>query len=421
MSELNSVVIIFFALYIGQTGFSLWIERLNALHLKQHGNQVPEPFQSVVDSSKLSKISSYTLAKSRMGVLQEIVHSFLLLGLIVSGFLSVLARILDTSFDFYLAAWLFFFIPGLILHLSELPFDYLFTFVIEEKFGFNRRTFRLWVMDQLKSGAITIVLFSGIFFSVIWMIRVSPNWWWFWGFLMISVVQIVLVVIYPTIIAPLFNKFEPIGDENLSDRIQRLVEENGIRVKRILQMNAGLRSRHTNAYFSGFGRTKQIVLFDTLLESHTQDEIISVLAHEIGHYKKKHIIRGILTFEVFLLAGFYLTHLAVGWPGLYTSFGFEPHMTYAGLFLVIILCQKAGFFLLPLHAAISRKFEREADRFAVRLIGTSAHLVSALTRMGTDNLSNLAPHPLYVHFHYSHPPLLERIELLRKLEREMAG
>ena len=219
-------------------------------------------------------------------------------------------------------------------------------------------------------------------------------------------------------IAPLFNKFEPVRDEALAGKIQALMAENGIRVKKILQMDAGVRSRHTNAYFTGIGKTKQIVLFDTLLASHTQEEILAVLAHEAGHFRRKHVLKQLAIFEAFFLVAFYLTSLLIEWPPLYAAFGFSAPVTYAGLFLAGIVWQKAGFFLQPVYMAISRHFERQADIFAVNMIGTSAPMTTALRRLAADNLSNLNPHPLYVRFHYSHPPITERVSILEKAGKE---
>ena len=194
------------------------------------------------------------------------------------------------------------------------------------------------------------------------------------------------------------------------------MEHNGMRVKHLFQMDASLRSRHTNAYFTGLGKTKQVVLFDTLIEAHPRDEILAVLAHELGHFKGKHIIKGLFLFEVALLSGLAVTSLFLSWPPLYSAFGFVNAQPYAGLFVIGIFWQKVGFFLQPAAMALSRRFEREADRFAVRAMASSRPLAAALKRTAADNLSNLSPHPLYVRFHYSHPPLIERIERLERPE-----
>jgi len=182
-----------------------------------------------------------------------------------------------------------------------------------------------------------------------------------------------------------------------------------------MQMDAGVRSRHTNAYFTGIGKTKQIVLFDTLIESHTPEEILAVLAHEAGHYRKKHVQKQLIIFSVISLAGFYATWLFIQWPLLFHTFGFSRPLPYVGLFLAGLFWQRAGFFLQPLYLALSRRFEREADIFAVNMLGSPDAMVGAMKRLAADNLSNLNPHPLYVWFHYSHPPVVERVAGLTSL------
>jgi STE24 endopeptidase len=218
------------------------------------------------------------------------------------------------------------------------------------------------------------------------------------------------------VIAPLFNKFEPIQDEILQDGIKKLMSKVGLKTKGIFRVDAGKRSKHTNAYFTGIGKTKRIVLYDTLLASHSTEEILAVLAHEIGHWGKKHILKQM----VFMIAGslvlLYGVYLAVNWQPLYAAFGLQDSPVYAGLFLVSLYLGTAGFFLSPLGAVISRRFEREADFMAWQLTGKTAPMIDALKRLAKDNLANLHPHPLYVWFYYSHPPLVQRIEYLRTLD-----
>jgi STE24 endopeptidase len=188
----------------------------------------------------------------------------------------------------------------------------------------------------------------------------------------------------------------------------------GVGLKGIFQMDAGKRSGHTNAYFTGLGKTKRVVLFDTLLQAHPQEEIIGILAHELGHYKRRHILKLFLLFAASTLAGLYLAARFLGWSGLYFSFGFGEPKAYVGLFLLGLIGQKAGFFLVPFSLALSRRYERQADDYALAQMGTAEPLIAAFKRMAADNLTNLNPHPFYVRFHYAHPPLVERINRLRK-------
>jgi STE24 endopeptidase len=223
--------------------------------------------------------------------------------------------------------------------------------------------------------------------------------------------------LYPVVIAPLFNKFEPIQDLGLVERIRNLMKEVGLRVKAVLRMDAGKRSKHTNAYFTGIGKTKRIVLFDTLLDSHPEEEIISVLAHEVGHWKKRHVLKQIILLEALSFVVFYVVSRLLKWPLLYQTFGFEEPVVYVGIFLVGALLSPLGYFAQPLESAISRRFEREADDFVLELMKTGEPMQNALKRLASDNLANLIPHPSYAWFYYSHPPLVERIERLAPEKR----
>ncbi len=416
----NPLLTVFLAVFILENLCVLGLGELNRRHLAAHGARVPEPFEGVIDAAKLEKITAYTLEGSRFGAIARIVSEIAVLVLLLSGFLPFLAeKISGRQLSLITGGLLFFAAPGFILWAVGLPFDYYDTFVIEEKYGFNRVTLKLWIADQIKSGLLTIVLSAILLSLVLWTIRISPEHWHLWGFLGVSVVQIALAGLYPVLIAPLFNKFTPVRDADLAAKIRELMEKGGITVKTILQMDAGQRSRHTNAYFTGLGKTKRIVLYDTLLESHPHEEILGILAHEAGHYKKKHVMKQIAAMEIAMLAGFYLAHLLLGWSALYRAFGFHTTPPWAGLFLLSIFGQKPGFFLKPLFMAISRRFEREADVFSVGLLGSAAPMIVSLKRLAADNLANLSPHPLYVRFNYSHPPILERIGVLESAARAL--
>jgi STE24 endopeptidase len=413
--EINTLLIVFLGIYFLEYSISLWLEVLNRRHLREQGTQVPEAFSEFIDQEKLARSVAYTLENSRFGVLQEIWGGVVLLALLLSGFLPFLEHLTrEWQWPFILSGLFFMIIPGLISSFVGLPFDYYHTFVIEQKYGFNKSTLKVWIMDQVKGGIISLILFSLIFSIILWMIRSFPNTWWLWGCLTISGIQLLMGVLYPVLIAPLFNKFEPIRDQDLAAKISRLMEEAGIRLKGLFQMDAGKRSRHTNAYFTGLGRSKRIVLFDTLIEKHPHEEVLAVLAHEIGHYKKKHIWKQFFFFGISTIIAFYVFSLLLDWPLLYRTFGFETSPAYVGLFLLGILGQKMGFFAAPLYSALSRRYERQADRFALDLLQSPSGMISGLKRLGADNLSNLFPHPWYVRFHYSHPPLLERIKALKE-------
>ncbi|MCK8602778.1 M48 family metallopeptidase [Desulfoferrobacter suflitae] len=411
--QLNLFTVFFVAVYLLQTTVDVVLANLNLRYLERTSNTVPPSLEGFVDGAKLSKINAYTRQRSRVNSAGSATSDVLFLVLILSGAMPALAWLLrEHSVPFVLSGLVFFLLPGMILYVIDLPFDYYHTFVVEEKFGFNQTTRRIWLLDQVKSGLLTLFLSSLILALILWIVKNSPTYWWLWGFLAVTLVQVVLAVLYPIVIAPVFNKFSPLEDAQLAMKITELMERSGLKVKKILQMNATLRSRHTNAYFTGLGRTKQIVLFDTLIESHPHDEILAVLAHEMGHYRQRHIPKQLTLFTLCMFAGFFLTHQVIGRPWLSAGFGFAVQEPYVGLFLVGIFWQKAGYFLKPLFMYVSRHFEREADIFAARLVNNAQPLANALKRMAADNLSNLTPHPLYVAFNYSHPPLVERVAAL---------
>jgi STE24 endopeptidase len=247
------------------------------------------------------------------------------------------------------------------------------------------------------------------------LIEHTGGLWWLWAWFIFFLFQALFLIIYPTVIAPWFNEFLPLEDKALEERVRDIMEQGGLSVQGVFKMDAGKRSRHTNAYFTGLGKTKRIVLFDTLLDSHTGEEIVAILAHEVGHWKKKHVLINILFVSAVSFFLFYLASRLLGWPSLYRAFGFDHPVPYVGLLLVGLLWTAVGQYLGPIASAVSRRFEREADSYAVGLLQQTADLVSALKRLASDNLSNLYPHPLYAWFYYSHPPLSERIRCLEAM------
>jgi STE24 endopeptidase len=258
------------------------------------------------------------------------------------------------------------------------------------------------------------LLFIPFFALIHWL----PQLWWFaaWGFF--ALFQMLMIWLYPLVIAPLFNKYVPVQDDVLRERIMAMAEKAGLRAEGIFEVDAGKRSRHSNAYFTGLGRSKRIVLFDTLLATHSHDEIVAVLAHEIGHWKLRHVLKQLILMEVVALAGFFLVYLLMGWPFLYETFGFAGPLPYAGLLLAAIMLKPAAFFLTPIGAAVSRTYERDADRYVLGLVGSTRFLAQALKRLAKENLTNLHPHPTYVAFYYSHPPLAQRVERLLAMDRQ---
>jgi STE24 endopeptidase len=399
------------------------LRSLNIRHLDRFGNIVPDVFAGEIDAKTLTSMRDYTVALSRLGSFELIVEDIVVLVVLLSGFLPWLAGTGPmTSLHHVVAGILFFFICSLILGIVELPFDLYRTFIIEKRFSFSTTTFGLWIKDLLKSLLLSAILMGILLAVFLALIYSLPRIWWLpaWGLFVLF--QLLLTYLYPVVIAPLFNKFDPIEDEDLKGRIRDLMDRTGFRFGGLFKMDASVRSRHTNAYFTGIGKTKRIVLFDTLLNTHTHEEIASVLAHELGHMKKGHVRKQLIASIVLSLVGFYVTSLVITWPLLYKTFGFgEERILYAGLFLLSLIAKPFAFFFTPIGSLISRRFERQADIFAYDLTGTARPMIEALKRLARDNLSNLHPHPLYAWFYYSHPPLVERIGALEKASKVRTG
>jgi len=299
-------------------------------------------------------------------------------------------------------------------NLLRIPFSLYDTFVIEDRHGFNTKTPALWVIDLLKSLAISAILGGLLLWLLLNLMVHGGGTWWIWGWILVGVAELLIIWLYPVLIAPLFNKFEPIESKELEHSIGSLMEKVGLKAKGVFRMDASKRSKHTNAYFTGIGRSKRIVLFDTLLESHTPDEILAVLAHEVGHWKKKHVHKELILAELLSLIGFYVLAKLLDFSLMYQTFGFPGPIPYVGLLLIGALFSPVTYFAHPLASAISRKFEREADDFGLELMQKPEPMVNALKRLAADNLANLTPHPLYAWFYYSHPPLAERISRLKR-------
>jgi len=312
-----------------------------------------------------------------------------------------------------LGGLVFFATFGVLTLLFHIPFNLYETFVIEDRYGFNTKTLRIWIFDLMKEVAISAILGGLLLGLLLYLIAYGGKAWWVWAWMLVGLFELLMIWLFPIAIAPLFNKFEPIDDPALEHEIRSLSEKAGLLVKGILKMDASKRSKHTNAYFTGIGRSKRIVLFDTLLRSHTKEEVLAVLAHEIGHWKKKHVLKSLILTEILSWIGFYIGARCLAWPRLYQTFGFTEPVAYAGLFLIGIFLGVVAFFIQPLESAISRKFEREADDFVLDLTGMPEPMCKALKRLAADNLANLIPHPLYAYFYYSHPPLIQRIERLQ--------
>ena len=412
----KTLVVLFLILFVGRIVLRYFLQRLNMNNLKTHGKVIPPVFAGEIDEATLGKMVDYTYDNSRLATkanlfddIVELAMLFLLVPLMVNWLVALHIHIISQ-------ALIFFGILAAIGGIAGLPFTLYDTFVLEKKYGFSTITWKIWITDLIKSLIVSAILMGIMISAFMAFVSYLPKSWWFWAWVFFTLFEIVLLWLYPVLIAPLFNKYEPIKDELLKEKITALLDKVGLKAKGIYQVDAGKRSRHTNAYFTGIGKTKRIVLYDTLLASHSPEEIIAVLAHEIGHWKKKHIVKQLIFMIGASLVLLYLVYLVVGSPILYSAFRIQHTPVYAGLFLVSLYLSAIRFFLSPVGAAVMRRYEREADRMAFELTGDSQPMINALKRLAKDNLSNLHPHPLYVWFYYSHPPLIERIEYLQAMD-----
>ena len=415
MVQLNYLLFAFLAGFLLRSGAQIYLNRLNIYYLRQHGTTVPEIFQDSIDPEKLKKIFAYTVDSEHFHMVTTLASQGLFLAILLSGFLPWLVWTINLyHYGPIVIGLIFFAVLSILTNLLHIPFGLYEIFVIEERYGFNVMNFKMWILDLLKSIVISAIL-GGLLLGLLLVLLIhGGEAWWVWAWILVGGFELFLLWLFPVVILPLFNKFDPIENKMLEDRIRTLMEKVGLRAKGVFKMDASKRSKHTNAFFVGLGRTKRIVLFDTLLASHAEEEILSILAHEAGHWKKKHVLRMIVPLEILSFVAFYVVAKLLYWPLLYQTFGFQESPVYVGIFLIGTFLGLLGFFAQPLESAISRKFELEADDFALKLTGMAEPMRSALKRLASDNLANLFPHPLYAWFYYSHPPLIERIARLHK-------
>jgi STE24 endopeptidase len=407
-------LIIILTAYIGIKSLLICLSVMNVRYIKKHASQVPPELDGMIDAETLEKSISYTLTSSNFGMKLDVFRQAVKLTFIFSGVMLAYSQWIQTlELGFILSGIVFFGLLAIAESILEIPFDIYDTFKIEKHFGFNRSTPGIWLGDTLKHLVLNLVfqsiLLGGALGLIIWL----PQWWWLpvWAFFFAF--SVFMMYVAPYVLEPLFNKFTPLDDAELERDVTTVLAKAGIKVKGVFKMDASKRSSHTNAYFTGIGREKRIVLYDTLLEKLDHDEIIAVLAHEAGHCRKKHIIKLLTIFELSALAGAYAAFLLLGGELLPRLFCMNTDDFFVKLILFAFLGKIATWIIHPCCNILSRRFEREADAFAREITGDGDSLASALAKLTRDNLSNLFPHPLYAWLFYSHPPALERIRRLK--------
>jgi len=398
----------------------LWLSRLNQRHVRAHSNEVPPAFRGIIDAATYRRSVDYTLAKGRFGDIANVFDAVVLIAVLFSGVLPWAFGKFSASFGtsiWAMAGFLFFI--GVALSILALPFAWYAQFKLEERFGFNTTSITTWIIDRLKGFLLALLLGYPLLALVLKLISWTGANWWLWAAMVVIAFQLLLLLIAPAIIMPLFNKFTPLSEGALRQRLFTLAQRTGFPTRSIDVMDGSKRSRHSNAFFTGFGRFRKIVLFDTLIAQLSDPELESVLAHEIGHYKKRHVLK-LLAFSI---AGVFVAFAAIAWLSrqewFYRAFGFEHQGGLGAVNVVLamllfgLLAGAISFWLSPLIHVWSRHFEYEADAFARATMGEAQSLIQALRKLNEKNLSNLTPHPLYSGFYYSHPTLLERERALR--------
>jgi STE24 endopeptidase len=398
----------------------LWLSRLNQRHVQAHADEVPRAFREMVDEPTYRRSINYTMSKSRFGEGVTLWDAVLLIGLLFSGMLPWGFESFTPAFGTSVWAMAgFLFATGVALSIVSLPFAWYAQFKLEHRFGFNTTTVKTWVLDRLKGFLLAVLLGFPLLVLMLKLIVWTGSTWWIWAATVVIAFQLLLLLIAPAVIMPLFNKFTPLPDGSLRERLFALARRTDFPTRSIEVMDGSKRSRHSNAFFTGFGRFRKIVLFDTLVAQLAEPELESVLAHEIGHYKKRHVVKLLGVSIIGVFVGF----AAVAWLArqewFYRAFGFEYHAGFAtgnivpAMLLFALLAGTISFWFSPLLHMWSRRFEYEADAFARATMGEAQPLVQALRKLTAKNLSNLTPHPLYSGFYYSHPTLLERERALR--------
>ena len=402
-------------LYLLVTAARFGLDWLNLRFRQTAKKELPSAFAGQIDSERLAQSDAYALAGDKLGLIEDLLGVFLTLLFLFGGLLPWYDRLVAGVAPGFIGNGLLFFgLLALVQLLLGMPFSLYRNFVLEARFGFNRMSFRLWLTDSLKSLLVGGVLFCLLAGGSLWLVAAAPQSWWLWVWGFWAGMSLFLLYLSPVLIEPLFFKFTRLAKPELEEGVRELLSKAGVQAGKVLQVDASKRSGHSNAYFTGIGKVKRVVLFDTLLEQLDDQELLAVLAHELGHWRCGHLRSRLIKSQLFALASCWLafTLLNSGWlPGL---LGLEQ-LSFSGQVLLLgWLAGLFGFFWTPLSSWWSRRQERQADQFAIDLVGSGRELASGLVKLARENLSNLFPHPLFVAIYYSHPALLERVLWLEK-------
>ena len=422
---MHPFAVIALVLILARVVTELWLSGLNQRHVRERANEVPPVFRGIIDAAMYRRSVDYTLSKSRFGDIVNVFDTVVLIAVLFSGLLPWAFGKFSGSFGTSILAMAgFLFVSGIVSTILGLPFAWYAQFKIEERFGFNTTSMKTWIADRIKALLLALLLGFPLLVMVLKLIGwTGPNWW-LWAAAVVIAFQLLLLLIAPAIIMPLFNKFTPLPEGELRQRLFALAQRTDFPTRSIDVMDGSKRSRHSNAFFTGLGRFRKIVLFDTLIGQLTDPELESVLAHEIGHYKKRHVIKMLGVSIASVVVAFAATAWLARQQWFYRAFGFAYQGGFAAahfvpaMLLFAMLAGTISFWFSPFLHIWSRRFEYDADAFARVAMGETQSLIQALRKLTKNNLSNLTPHPLYSSFYYSHPTLLERERALRDLQPE---
>jgi STE24 endopeptidase len=396
-------------LLVARTAAQLWLNALNMREARRWTREPPPWLAGAIEEGRRRRSIDYTLAKARFAAF-DIVWDAVLLALV--AFSGVIpwswASLSRATGQGVWASALFVLAVSVGLSVPHLPVDAWVQFRLEARFGFNRTTPRLWVIDRLKGLVLSLAIGCPLLAAVFALVRWAGALWWLPGFALVTSFQFVMLLLFPRVILPWFNKLEPLPDGALRERLLALAERSGFRISAISVMDGSKRSTHSNAFFTGMGRFRRIVLYDTLVEEMSEAQLEAVLAHEIGHSKKGHVARSLAVSVAMTFLGFGVLAFLLSCSWLYEAFGIPQGQMAPAFVLVGLVSGVVTFWLTPVFHAMSRKHEYEADQFARQAVGSPDPLVEALTKLSESNLSNLTPHPWYSRFYYSHPTWAER-------------
>jgi len=417
---MHPFAVIALVLILARVVTELWLSGLNQRHVRERANEVPPVFRGIIDAAMYRRSVDYTLSKSRFGDIVNVFDTVVLIAVLFSGLLPWAFGKFSGSFGTSILAMAgFLFVSGIVSTILGLPFAWYAQFKIEERFGFNTTSMKTWIADRIKALLLALLLGFPLLVMVLKLIGwTGPNWW-LWAAAVVIAFQLLVLLIAPAIIMPLFNKFTPLPEGELRQRLFALAQRTDFPTRSIDMMDGSKRSRHSNAFFTGLGRFRKIVLFDTLIGQLTDPELESVLAHEIGHYKKRHVIKMLGVSIASVVVAFAATAWLARQQWFYRAFGFAYQGGFAAahfvpaMLLFAMLAGTISFWFSPFLHIWSRRFEYDADAFARVAMGETQSLIQALRKLTKNNLSNLTPHPLYSSFYYSHPTLLERECALR--------